>query len=188
MHANGLSVVAPGLHEAELIPGDPSRIAITLLRCVGSLSRPDLRSRPGPAGPGTDTPKAQCPGTLRARIALFEGLDGRRARDAELGLLAVVRGDEPAVSERNPLLSLDPPQLILSALKPADQGEGLVLRIANPGADSRQANVGLGFPFEAVEACRLDESALEPPFPIQREGRVLRFDMPPHTLRTLRIH
>ena len=37
-------------------------IAVTLLRCVGWLSRDDLDERRGPAGPGTATPGAQMPG------------------------------------------------------------------------------------------------------------------------------
>ncbi|NNL65870.1 MAG: hypothetical protein HKP30_06495, partial [Myxococcales bacterium] len=50
VHAGGLSVVAPGLNEAEVTPD--GTIAFTALRCVGDLSRHDLRTRPGPAGPG----------------------------------------------------------------------------------------------------------------------------------------
>ena len=97
VHAGGLSVVAPGLTEAELVATPAgAALAFTLLRAVGNLSRHDLRSRPGPAGPGTDTPGAQCPGLVEARLALFAGLDPAAARDAELGLRAVPCGADAA--------------------------------------------------------------------------------------------
>jgi hypothetical protein len=185
VHANGLSVVAPGLAEAELIPGKPSSIAVTLLRCVGSLSRADLRSRPGPAGPGTDTPGAQCPGPLTARLSLFAGLDPARAREAEFGLRAVACGDEPLAPDGVPLVQLEPSGLLLSAFKPAESGECAVLRVSNPTAAPLEACVTLGFPFERVEAMRLDEE-LEP-YPLSRDGVALRFSVPAHGLRTLGI-
>jgi mannosylglycerate hydrolase len=185
VHANGLSVVAPGLPEAEVISGQPSKIAITLLRCVGSLSRLDLRSRPGPAGPGTDTPGAQCPGSLSARLSLFAGLDPARAREAELGLRAVLCGDEPLAAESAPLLEIEPSALVLSAFKPAEKGHGVVIRVLNPTTTSQQARMTLGFPFEKAKMLRLDETP-EPTSP-QRKGQTLHFPVPPHALRTVGV-
>ncbi|MCP4005119.1 MAG: hypothetical protein GY725_13070 [bacterium] len=186
VHADGLSVVAPGLPEAELIAGDPSSIAITLLRCVGSLSRPDLRSRPGPAGPGTDTPGSQCPGLFTARLSLFADLDPAAARESELGLRAVACGETPIVEEGQPLVQVEPSSLLLSALKPAENGTGLVLRLSNPTATEQEARVTLGFPFERAEPLRLDEERGE--HSLNREGQTLRFPVPAHALRTLAIH
>jgi len=193
VHAGGLSVVAPGLPEAEVVAGEPARVAITLLRCVGALSRPDLRSRPGPAGPGTDVPGAQCPGTLRARLWLFAGLDPAAAREAELGLRAVVCGDEAVLPEGRPLLALAPAALLVSAFKPAHGGSGVVVRVANPTSLAREAALVVGFPFADVSAVRLDETT--PPVSrdgdeagrIERDGASLRFRVPARGLRTLRF-
>jgi len=185
VHANGLSVVAPGLPEAELVSGDPSRIAITLLRCVGSLSRSDLRSRRGPAGPGTDTPGAQCVGSLTARLYLLAGLDPAAAREAELGMRAVACGDTPLAVEGEPLVEVEPSALVVSALKPAENGDGIVLRLSNPTATEQEARVTLGFPFEAAESLRLDEEPDE--HPVAREEASLRIRVPPHALRSLGI-
>jgi len=185
VHAGGLTVVAPGLPEAELLRGQPASIAITLLRCVGSLSRHDLRSRPGPAGPGTDTPGAQCPGQLRAKLSLLAGLDPGAAREAELGLKAVVCGEQTLAPEGLALLQLEPPALLLSTLKPAEQGEGIILRVLNPTASDLEARVTLGFPFQRARAVRLDEELASDP--LERQGPVLRFPIPAHALRTLRI-
>jgi mannosylglycerate hydrolase len=185
VHADGLTVVAPGLPEAEVTRDDPARIAITLLRCVGSLSRADLLSRPGPAGPGTDTPGAQCPGRLVARLSLLGGLDPAAAREAELGLRAVPCGEETLVPTDRPLVELQPAQLLLSAFKPAENGDGAVLRVLNPTAVAHEAVLTLGFSFERAEALRVDEEHSD--IRVERSGATLRFPVPPRALRTLRI-
>ncbi len=80
---------------------------------------------------------------------------------------------------------MEPPALLLSALKPAEDGEGLVLRLSNPTGVPQEARVTLGIPFQEARPLRLDE---EPSgHPITREGATLRFPVPPHALRTVRI-
>jgi hypothetical protein len=186
VHANGLSVAAPGLPEAELIETpEGAAIALTLVRAVGHLSRHDLRSRPGPAGPGTDTPGAQCPGRLEARLSLYAGLDPAAARDAELPLRAVPAGDAPLAPEGRALLALEPRALVLSAVKPAEQEEGLVVRVLNPTDAAHEATLRLGFPFARVEAVRLDEAPTGDA--VTRAGETLRFTVPPHALRSVRV-
>ena len=60
---SAVAVVADGLHEHEIVDTPTGRaIALTLLRSVGWLSRGDLSSRQGQAGPMIETPEAQCPG------------------------------------------------------------------------------------------------------------------------------
>ncbi len=183
VHAGGLTVVAPGLPEAEVTAS--GAVAITLLRCVGSLSRPDLDSRPGPAGPGTDTPGAQCPGRLRARLSLFAGFDPAAAREAELGLRAVAAGETALLPESQPVLSIEPAALLLSGLKPAEDGDGMVLRVLNPTDATLEAEIRLGFAIASASPVQLDETPISQPLPI--EDNRLRFPVPPHSLRSLRI-
>ena len=187
VYANGLSVVAPGLTEAEVVSDPQGTIAITLLRCVGSLSRADLRSRPGPAGPGTDPPGAQCLGAFTARLSLFVGLDPARAREAELGLRAVEAGESFLAAEGEALIQVAPSTLLTSAVKPAEAADGLVLRLLNPTSESQEARVSLGFQFASVEPVRLDEQSSDE-FEVARNGDSLRFSVPPHTLRTVLVN
>src|SRR5207237_25815 len=67
----GLALIAHGLHEYEVLPGPPQELALTLLRSVGWLSRDDLVTRAGHAGPEMETPGAQVPGGHRFRYSLF---------------------------------------------------------------------------------------------------------------------
>jgi len=186
VHANGLTVVAPGLDEAELVTqGEGSAIALTLLRAVGHLSRHDLRSRPGPAGPGTDTPGAQCPGRVEARLVLLPGFDPAAARDAMLPLFAVPSGALPLVEPGLALLTLTPRELLLSSLKPAQDGPGLVVRVLNPTEARLDATLRLGVPFTRAEPVRLDETPSGER--VTQEGDTLRFSVPAHALRSVRI-
>ncbi|MFQ5697567.1 MAG: hypothetical protein ACE5IL_04695 [Myxococcota bacterium] len=183
--ANGLSVCAPGLPEAEVEPD--GTIAITLLRATGWLSRGDLASRPQPAGPCIPTPGAQCPGPLSAELTLLPGADPRAARSAELGLRAVFGGPAPLWRDGDVQLELDPPELVLSALKPLAEGDGLLARVLNPTDQPHEAILRICAPGLDARASRLDEQPAD--FEIRRDspGGPLRFDVPPHALRSIAL-
>jgi hypothetical protein len=188
IHVDGLTLVAPGLPEAEVFPAPGgSVLALTLVRAVGYLSRPDLVTRPMLAGPGTSVPGAQCPGLLRAQLSLFAGCDPAAAHDAELGLRAVEAGPATDVlwPEDEPLLQIAPRALLLSALKPAAESDGIVLRVLNPTRDPLDGEVRFGLPIERASFVRLDESPADGA--PAREGSTLRFRVGPHALCSLRV-
>ena len=181
VHANGLTVLAPGLPEAEVTPDGV--ILITVLRAVGWLARFDLRSRPIPAGPPLEVPGAQMLGPLIAHLSLFAGCDPAAARAAELGLRGVFAGPAPLLADGASLIALAPATLVLSALKPAEQGEGIVVRVLNPTDAAARARLHVGFPVSAAAAVRLDEEPAE--HAVQRDGEHIEFDVPPHSLRSV---
>jgi hypothetical protein len=178
---NDLTVVAAGLPEAEVWPD--GTIALTLVRAVGWLSRVDLRTRPGPAGPALRTPGAQCLGSIDASLSLLPGLKPAAARDAQIGLCAVAAGPDPLVAPGVDLIRVEPDALLLSALKPPEAGEGVLIRLLNPTEETIQARVHLGFPISEVTSVRLDETPLEDPRPVDRTD--LRLEIPAKALRSL---
>ncbi len=186
VHAGGLTVVAPGLPEAEW---DGQTLWITLLRATGFLSRHDLRSRPGPAGPGIPTPGGQVRGPFRAQLWLLQGLDPAAAQEAEDGLRAVPVGSAPLLDEGEPAISLDPSRLLLTALKSPEDGEGLIVRVSNPTDRAEQAQLRLGpsLARRLVHASmvRLDETPSGEPLAL--DAGSCRFAVPPHALRTVRL-
>ncbi|MBW2419282.1 MAG: hypothetical protein JRH19_12090 [Deltaproteobacteria bacterium] len=182
--AGGLTLAAPGLPEAEVTA--EGSIAITLMRAVGWLSRRDLHSRPGDAGPALATPGAQCLERFEAHMHLFDGgseLAPTAARDAELGLRAVAAGPSPRVPEGHALLRVDPPELLLSALKPAQTGPGSVLRLLNPTDREIEAEIEFGFDLARAETVQLDERPADLPF--SWKDRRIRLPLPPHALRSV---
>ncbi len=69
---HGLAVLNRGLPEYEIYPEESSTIAITLIRSVGMMGKPDLLIRPGrPSGITTPTPDAQCSGIQDLEYAIF---------------------------------------------------------------------------------------------------------------------
>jgi alpha-mannosidase/mannosylglycerate hydrolase len=80
---------------------------------------------------------------------------------------------------------------LVSALKPAEAGEGLVLRVTNPTGEPRVASVELPETVLEVREVRLDESAQ--PGPVDHdgapstEGRMVAVAMPPYGVRTLHL-
>jgi mannosylglycerate hydrolase len=183
VHANDLTIVAPGLPEAEVTPDGV--IAITVVRAVGWLARMDLTTRPQPAGPVVETPGAQCQGDIEAHLALFVGHDPRAARDAELGLRAVPAGDTPLVPPDHTLLLIEPREVALSALKPAEDGAGSILRVLNPTDAAVDARIQLGLRVSGVGAVRLDEAPANGSVVV--DGDRVAIIIPAHTLRSLRV-
>lgn len=179
--AHGLTVAAPGLPEAE-VTGDGT-IAITLLRSVGWLARYDLRRRPLPAGPAMPIPGAQQPGRLEASLSLLPGADAGAARDAELGLRGVLGGARPLLEAGRSLLGVEPATLVLSALKPAENGRGIVVRLLNPTDGDAAAELRCGFPFTSATLVRLDEEPADEPITVA--AATVRFAVPAHALRSV---
>lgn len=183
---NGLTVVAAGLPEAEVTPaGD---LLVTVVRATGWLSREDLASRPEPAGPGLPTPSAQCQGMIEARLSLLPHGSPRAATDAETGLRAVVAGPTPMVAPERSLLTLEPATLLLSACKPAEDGDGIVVRVLNPTDGAVAASVRLGVELTSAVAVRLDEVTEVGGGSVDQDGAEIRFEVGAHALRSIRVH
>jgi len=181
--AAGLTVAAPGLPEAEVTPD--GTIAITLVRAVGWLARMDLKTRPQVAGPTLPTPDAQCRTEIEAELSLLAGCDARAARDAEVGLRAVAAGSAPLVAPGRALLEVEPAAVVLSAVEPAPDGDGIWLRLQNPHDGEHRATVRIGFPCASALPLRLDGTPCGDPLHVA-DG-VLQLSVPPHALCTLRL-
>ncbi len=77
----GIALFNRGLPEGEMVRTEDGRqaYAITLLRCVGWLSRPDLRTRRGNAGPMIATRDSQMLGSSRFALAIAPYRGGWRS-------------------------------------------------------------------------------------------------------------
>jgi alpha-mannosidase len=69
--ASDTAVFEEGVFEYEVVDG--RELAITLLRCVGTISRERLATRPWPAGPTTTTPNAQMLGDTFVSLGIWPG-------------------------------------------------------------------------------------------------------------------
>jgi alpha-mannosidase len=140
----GLTVANRGLPEVQVLPGadaSTTEIALTLLRCVGWLSRDDMPVRQGHAGPAYETPGAQVPGTWSFDYSIIphEG-HWPESRNAAYAFQACPRavqtslhtGELPASGS---FLSTSPGEFIVSAVKEAEDGRGWIVRGHNSSSD-----------------------------------------------------
>ena len=184
----GMSVLSEGLMEYEVVAAggdaDVARIALTVLRSVGWLSRDDLATRKGNAGPSLPTPGAQCLGEWDFRFAFVP----RVAPPTESALCdlgrrflappSVVVGTNGPANDaplpcRHSFLAFESasgPALALSALKKADERDAVILRAFNPAAAPVQVTVTRDRPITAAFATNLREQAQQP-MPV-KEGRL----------------
>lgn len=141
--AGELQLVHLGLHEYQVCRTEHGeRCMLTLLRCVGDLSRRDLRSRGGGAGPGYPTPEAQCQGEGQFEYGLIYG----RSNHSPVHPLAlrapVFARQSTAESTGRLLLSLAGP-VQFSGLEYEDGG--YLLRLYNPLMQPQQVPLHTGF-------------------------------------------
>ena len=68
-----VALLHEGVFEYEVVEG--SGLAVTLLRCVGTISREHLATRPFAAGPDVPTPDAQMIGTTSFSLGVWQGAE-----------------------------------------------------------------------------------------------------------------
>jgi alpha-mannosidase len=167
--ASGLTIANRGLPEYEALDtADGVEIAVTLLRCVGWLSRADLTSRRGGAGPQLRTPGAQLHGRhafeysiiphagtweqAEAHVLAVQHLRPMRARWNRHGL--------GRIEAQGMLLEIDSPAFHVSAIKRAEDGDGVIVRIYNATSSDAEAAIDLKPMQGPVMLVNLNEESL----------------------------
>ena len=189
----GIALLAPGFFEYEWTPGGD--LLYTLLRSVGELSRADLPTRLGHAGWPTATPLAQCPGQCRIDLALAPVSQTELERgdvlpalweDAFLPLRGFWLRDAVDVAVAPVDVALEGSGLVLSAVKPAQQGSPLVLRCYN--ATGRPAAGAWRFADGVKSAHRVRADERESTaLMLEGRGKVVRFAAEPHDMVTILV-
>jgi mannosylglycerate hydrolase len=187
-----LAVFAPGFFEYEL--DQDGDLLLTLLRCVGELSREDLPTRPGHAGWPTPAPGAQCLGRERLQLAMapVSARDVRRVaplaelwEDAFVPPRALWLRQATALDPAAIDIRLEGEGLVFSALKPAEgDGSELVFRCYNASGEAVEGRLRVGAPLASAARSRADErepEALE----LEEGGTAVRFTAGPHAIVTL---
>ena len=189
----GLAIFAPEFFEYELDRrGD---LLVTLLRSVGELSRGNLPTRPGHAGWPVATPLAQCHGVERLQLAIapvteteLEG--GTAVPELWEDVFLPVRG--VWLRQASPLspvpldVRLEGYGLVFSGLKPAEQGESIVLRCYNATARPTAGLWHLGEPVSSAQRARADERPLHD-IRLGEGGRIVPFHAAAHEIVTIMV-
>ncbi|MBU4224615.1 MAG: hypothetical protein KKC71_02195 [Chloroflexi bacterium] len=136
-------------YSARLRESDTTEIALTLLRCVGWLSRDDFANRKGHAGPFMPTPGAQMIGKWTFEYSIIPHAVGRdaipptcsrqdrilpyqQAYAFETPMRAVSTGlHDGHLPVSGSFVSVEPREFVISAIKESDAGKGWIVRRYN---------------------------------------------------------
>lgn len=184
---NGLAVMPKGIYEYEAFDDAQTTLSLTLIRaCRIKLAVSEEKQ--------TELPDAgvQCPGVQRFEYAIHihagnwatAGLLNRAAdyatpvRAGQIG-----RGQGKLPSELS-LIALDSTTVQITAIKQAEDGNGLIVRLFN--ATDKPQKLSLNFFRKLTKAtvCKADESPLAS---LKPQGKSLPLTIEPRKIRTLRV-
>jgi len=175
----GLMVANRGLREVEVLQNesDQAEISLTLLRCVGWLSRDDFPCRKVNAGPILPTPEAQMLGNWSFDYALILHEEGweRAFKDAyafNAPLRAAISNSHTGIlPPTGSFIETEPPEFVISAVKTCEVGEGWIVRGYNLSAETIQVKLKAWKNPLYVQRTNLAESDLEN-LPVDKDGKV----------------
>jgi alpha-mannosidase len=165
----GLMIANRGLPEVEVIPHPETgetELALTLLRCVGMLSRDDMPVRQGHAGPAMATPGAQMPGKWRFEYAILPHQGGweeacQQAYAYETGLRAVSAGLHTGKLENTgSFIAHTPAEFMISAVKESEDKNGWVVRGFNRSSEPIELTLKPLRPFSGAMLVNLAEERI----------------------------
>jgi alpha-mannosidase len=155
-----------------------AEIAITLLRCIGWLSRDDLTTRKGHAGPmGVATPEAQLDGRYAFDYSIIPG-DGQWRASVKHAYAfntplkshttSFHTGNLPITGS---LVESSNPDFVITAIKVAEDGCGLVVRGYNYLPAPIDTTLRLFRTFKQAHLTSMGENPLSP-IPMSNQGSV----------------
>jgi mannosylglycerate hydrolase len=199
----GLTLASRGLPEYEAHPHpsppplgeggneDGVTLTLTLLRCVGWLSRDDLSTRQGHAGPAKETPGAQEIGAHVFEYALIPHAGNWQNAFADAfaftaPMRAIATDIHPGtLPPKNDLVQASPREFVIRAIKLSEEGNGLVVRGYNIGDESIEARIILWRTFQRAARVNLNEEEIAP---IDlRDGREVRLPVRGKEIVTLKF-
>jgi len=163
---HGLMLANRGLPEVAALPhkDGTTDISLTLLRCVGWLSRSDMWVRKGHAGPGLPTPEAQEIGRHEFDYSLIPhsgNLESvvNQAQNFINPLKALTSNLHPGdLLPKSAFLENDNQLFVISAIKATEKGDGWLIRGYNITSEPIHVTLKSRIAFAHASEVFLDES------------------------------
>lgn len=190
---HGLSIANRGLPEYEVVDAaEGSEIAITLLRCVGWLSRDDLSTRRGGAGPQLATPGAQMHGAHTFNYSIIPHAGDWVAGEAHVQAVQHLRPMRSRFNRHGmghidwsgELVKVTSPAFHVSAIKRAEDGDGIIVRVYNTLDEPADTYVDVPSAQGAVSLVNLNEDHVAS---LRRDESGVGVNAKPNQIITLRF-
>jgi mannosylglycerate hydrolase len=190
---HGLMLANRGLPEVETLNRSDgnAEIALTLLRCVGWLSRDDFPARDGHAGPFLATPAAQMPGIWTFDYSIIPHTGGwKNAFEDAYDFLVPMRAirtdlHNGRLAASGSFVETSPPAFSISAIKMSEIGPDWLIRGVNLSGEKITVSVKPWHVFKKVELVNLAEQKLMPLKP--GLGGKVSFSARPHEIITIKF-
>ncbi len=175
-----MTIANQGIPEVEVLQNENgnAEIALTLLRCIGWLSRDDLSTRKNHAGPmGVPTPEAQMSGKYAFDYAILPG-DGQwmtsiplaYAFNAPLKSFYIPPHSGSLPSSCSLIESLNP-SFVITAIKQSEDGKGIIVRGFNNRANPIDVDLRVFIPLKHVQLVNLAEELIED-LPVKSQNEI----------------
>jgi len=187
---HGILISTRGLYEYSAEnTRDGLNVYITLFRSTGMLSKEDLKSRKGHAGPPIPVPEAQCLGILEFEYSiipfgsnLFDAIKLAKEFTQPLASVYSHYGDS-SIPSSNSFVSVYPDDLIISAIKKHSNDDKLVIRLYNPTGETKKAELRCFRKIKsAFEANLLEEYIKDVSI---TDDYTITFTMEPYKIKTV---
>jgi alpha-mannosidase len=184
---DGLAVLPRGLFEYEVFDDATRTLALTLLRaCRIKLAVSEEKQTVLPDR------GVQCPGPQRFEYAVcahagdWQAADlPARAADYGVPVRAVMTGrGKGALPLECSLFTLEGAGVQVTAVKQAEDGHGLIVRLLNPLAEAREAKLTFGHAVAEAALCRLDEGVVAA---LASCCRTVAVPLPPKKIATVKV-
>ena len=193
----GLSIATKGLIEFEVLEESGGTIAVTLVRSVGWLSKINLTTRKGGAGPYLETPGAQCLGKQMFEFSIIPHVDDwmkagvHQQVDEYLNPMTtrfVPPRDNESPEYHRSCVNIEQEEILLSAFKQSEDGRYLVLRLWNSSPTEVDCTVDLGFNVTEAIGARADETASHRYQQQLVDDHIVKLRFGPNEIRTILLN
>ncbi len=186
-----LTIANRGLPEVEVLHNSRAagaEIAVTLLRCVGWLSRDDFSTRKSHAGPFLETPSAQMIGEWEFDYSIIPGQAGdspcHQAWNFETPLRAAATGiHQGTLPASGSFIQVDNPSFVISAVKETEDDKGWIVRGYNIRERRYDVTLKPWRRFQKADYANMAERPIKP-LKVDRAG-VVRTRVRGHEVITL---
>lgn len=119
-------------------------LCLTMLRSVGWLSRRDLRTRGNGAGPGFETPGAQCLGTYEFEYGLVLGKEHQSLNHAKVMRQQILCQQSYLLKDEQKLFKQSSSTIVFSSFTQKEKNS-FDIRMFNPSSEQQSTQLDLGF-------------------------------------------